>query len=64
MIASQFTLDHRLAELREAGEDLRIAQACAAATKPDGSAVRSLIGWVRARFGASVASRSAGLATR
>ena len=65
MLASQFNLDHRLAELRLAGENLRAAQACAAAAQPGHSTSRSLIGWLRSLVGASAAgSRPVGLGAR
>jgi hypothetical protein len=65
MLASQFNLDHRLAELRQAGEDVRVAQARNAATRSDGGAARGHIGWLRSLFGGSGGgSRSVDLATR
>jgi hypothetical protein len=60
MIASQFTLDHRLAELRQIGTDLRATQAARAASTESPSiaaVIRSLLGW--APF-----TRPAGLAAR
>jgi hypothetical protein len=62
MIASQFLLDDRLAELRQAGEDPRVPQARAATSQPDarttrlGDALRSLFG------GSTTPSRPAGFA--
>ena len=48
MIASQFTLDHRLAELRQIGTELRETRAARAASPASHSlaaAIRSLLGW-------------------
>lgn len=61
MIASQFNLDHRLAELRQMGDELRTLRAVRASGSPVGTvlgAIRSLLG------GAPVAARPAGLAAR
>ena len=65
MLASQFNLDHRLAELRRAGEDGRVAQARNAATRPGVAMARGHVGRLRTLFGAPAAgSRPADLATR
>jgi hypothetical protein len=60
MLASQFNLDHRLAELRQVGTDLRGAQAARRATgstRSCGDALRSFLGW-------TTVARPAGLASR
>jgi hypothetical protein len=63
MIASQFSLDHRLAELRQAGADARVAQASAASSRSDGRIARSLGDTLRSLFGGSTtSSRQPGLA--
>lgn len=58
MIASQFNLDHRLAELRASGNELRQAQVrpTAAQHRTVGAALRSLFG------GANATGRPAGVA--
>ena len=56
MIASQFILDDRLAELRRAGPDIRVAQARAAGQR-DGSTARSFVDSIRALLGGSTAGR-------
>jgi hypothetical protein len=51
MVASQFNLDHRLAELRHIGTELRDAQAARGKDTSHGSiatAIRSLLGWAPA----------------
>ena len=60
MLASQFNLDHRLAELRQVGADLRSAQAARGAARP----TRSFGGALRSFFGWTAVARSAGLASR
>lgn len=63
MISSQFSLDHRLAELRQAGADARVAQASAASSHSNGRTARSLAGALRSLFGGSTtSSRQPGLA--
>lgn len=47
MLQSQFNLDHRLAELRQVGTELRQAQAARGSNRPArtvGAAIRSLLG--------------------
>lgn len=59
MLQSQFNLDHRLAELRQVGAELRQAQAARQANRPIrtiGGAIRSLLGVT------TTAGRPAGLA--
>lgn len=59
MIQSQFNLDHRLAELRQVGTDLRLEKAARESThqvRTIGSVIRSLVG------GSQAAGRPAGLA--
>jgi len=60
MLASQFNLDHRLAELRQVGTDLRSAQAARGATRR----ARSFGGALRSFFGSTNVARPAGLASR
>lgn len=51
MLASQVNLDHRLAELRQIGAELRDAQAANSANRSGSSiaaAIRSLLGWTPA----------------
>jgi hypothetical protein len=51
MLASQFNLDHRLAELRQIGLDLRDAQAARGtngSTRSIATAIRFLLGWAPA----------------
>lgn len=51
MLASQFNLDHRLAELRQIGTELRDAQAARGtdgATRSIVTSIRSLLGWAPA----------------
>jgi hypothetical protein len=51
MLASQFNLDHRLAELQQIGTELRDAQAARGANRPTRSiaaTIRSLLGWAPA----------------
>lgn len=58
MIQSQFNLDHRLAELRQTGTELRQAQAAresSGRTRTVGAAIRTLFG------GAPASGRPAGL---
>jgi hypothetical protein len=63
MISSQFSLDHRLAELRQAGADARVAQASAAARHSAGRIARSLGDTLRSLFGGStISSRQPDLA--
>jgi hypothetical protein len=63
MISSQFSLDHRLAELRKAGPDPRVAKASAASSRSDGRIARSLGDALRSLLGGSTASsRQPGLA--
>ena len=63
MISSQFSLDHRLAELRQAGADARVAQASAASSRAGGRSTRSLGDTLRSLFGSSAtSSRQPGLA--
>lgn len=65
MIASQFNLDHRLAELRQAGADSRLDQARATVAHADGGAARGILDSIRARLGGTTAGhRTAGLAAR
>lgn len=58
MIQSQFNLDHRLAELRQVGTELRLEKAArdSRQVRTIASAIRSLVG------GAQAAGRPAGLA--
>ena len=60
MISSQFSLDHRLAELRQAGADPRVATA--ASGRSVGSSARSLVETIRSLVGGSSSSRQPGLA--
>lgn len=63
MISSQFSLDHRLAELRQAGADARVARASAAHSRSNSRIARSLGDALRSLFGGSTASgRQPGLA--
>lgn len=51
MLASQVNLDHRLAELRQIGAELRDTQAARgtdASTRSIAAALRSLLGWAPA----------------
>jgi hypothetical protein len=65
MIASQFNLDHRLAELRRAGADACLAQAVATAGRSNGAATHFLGHALRSLFGASASrSRHVGIATQ
>lgn len=64
MIASQVNLDHRLAELRQAGVDSRLDEARAAAHRRDGTG-RGTLASLRALLGGSRAGRRGiGLAAR
>lgn len=48
MLQSQFNLDHRLAELRQIGEELRLARAARGAARQGwfaSGAVRALLRW-------------------
>jgi hypothetical protein len=64
MIASQFNLDHRLAELRRAGVDHR-QRARTSAGQPGGGTGRGLVESLRALLGGSPAGRpTPGLAAR
>lgn len=60
MLASQFNLDHRLAELRQVGTELRDAKAARASARP----TLSLAGALRSLFGWTPAPRPAGLTAR
>ena len=51
MIASQFILDHRLAELRQAGADPRPVRIRSAAGHGEGGIVRSVLGLIRSLLG-------------
>ena len=62
MISSQFSLDHRLAELRQAGADPRVAQATAASGRSVGSSAGSLVYTIRSLVGGSSSTRQPGLA--
>ena len=65
MLASQFNLDHRLTELRQAGRNARAEQARAAANHANGSTSRSLADRIRSLAGITPAgSRPVGLAAR
>jgi hypothetical protein len=57
MLQSQFNLDHRLAELRQAGAESRRQQAARAASRPG----RSFVGSIRSFVG-TAAERPAELA--
>ncbi len=59
MLQSQFNLDHRLAELRQVGTELRQAQAVREINRPArtvGSAIRSLLGGAASGRPAGVAA--------
>lgn len=58
MIASQFNLDHRLAELRQVGIELRREQAARAGTGP----IQALLATVRSFVGSVPSGRAAELA--
>jgi hypothetical protein len=65
MLASQFNLDHRLAELRQAGSNPRVEQARIAADHSSGSTSQGLVGRIRSLVGAPAAgSRPVGMAAR
>jgi hypothetical protein len=60
MLASQVNLDHRLAELRQIGAELRDAQAATGANRSGSTmaaAIRSLLGWKPVARPARVAAR-------
>ncbi|HYK94665.1 MAG TPA: hypothetical protein VE011_02205 [Candidatus Dormibacteraeota bacterium] len=60
MLASQVNLDHRLAELRQIGTELRDAQAARDAGRPTRSiatTLSSLLGWAPAPRRLSAAAR-------
>jgi hypothetical protein len=59
MLQSQFNLDHRLAELRQTGAELRQARAVRESSRP----ARTIGGTIRSLFGGTpAADRPAGLA--
>jgi hypothetical protein len=60
MLASQVNLDHRLAELRQIGIQLRDAQAArrtSHSTRSVAAAIRSLLGWASATRPVNAAAR-------
>ena len=65
MIASMFSLDHRLAELRPSEEEQRVARqlrdAAAPATRPARSVVEPTRKWATANVAASHLSRLAAI---
>ena len=65
MIASQFNLDDRLAELRRSGADHRLEGARIASGQENGGTGRGLLDSLRALFGwSSAGRRSVRLAAR
>jgi hypothetical protein len=51
MLQSQFNLDHRLAELRQIGVELRLVQAANESARPArgvGATIRAFLGWAPA----------------
>jgi len=63
MIASQFNLDHRLAELRQVGDDRRAVEAALHGTRhPAASTAGTLASVIRSLVGGQVESRPSRIA--
>lgn len=58
MIQSQFNLDHRLAELRQTGTELRREQTAREISRP----ARTIGAMIRSLFGGTASGRPAGIA--